>query len=74
VSVANKITAAYRWPEDVKEQIQKRARAFGLTETEYVKRAALGELDADPCDIITEIAEIKKRLKTIEDLAFGLNG
>lgn len=39
--MAKAINAAYRWPDDVKQQIKARAAHFGMTETDFVREAAL---------------------------------
>ena len=56
----------------VRKQITKLAKQRKLTTTEYVLRAALGELDdAQSHDDAERFERLEERLRRLEDLTFG---
>lgn len=56
---------ALRIPSEQLEAIDKRARQAQLTRTEYMVRAALGEI-TDPRDADTRLEDIDQRLQRLE--------
>lgn len=62
-------TTAFRFTRAEFDEILARAQRREMTMTEYVTKAALGQLDADPLEFVRRQDEFDERLSRLERLA-----
>lgn len=55
-------------------RISELAGARGMSKTDYIVAAALGELDVDPSDVETRLSRVERGLARLEQLAQDQSG